>query len=305
MGDRYWNNPSSPDSSSRHSSEINNETTRQTNLKNNNSVSKQKNNNSIQNRDLQESLIINISKIGWKTHENYSMEQLIELNVAITDYFTLYKYCYDYGLYIEPKTLKKFSLEELIGITQKFEIKILKKSSQHSKRKKIHDVEWPNNVITLKESKRNKIKKQIKKYVTTDIDEIPFRDLKPLEYTIKELKNYENNPQILGLNDAKLLLLNHEIRSYGGDKQHTITEARKHIQCLISKIKIKEKYPMMNLSNDCKEIMKIYDEKIVPKDFPVDVKITQEQVDQWWQEIQDKNDKSGDVLYENNNKDLK
>ena len=62
---------------------------------------------------------------------------------------------------------------------------------------------------------------------------------------------------------------------------------------------------MMNLSNDCKEIMKIYDEKIVPKDFPVDVKITQEQVDQWWQEIQDKNDKSGDVLYENNNKDLK
>ena len=94
---------------------------------------KSKNNNLILNQYDKDKLIINIEILGWKGHENYSMEQLMDLNEAIDNYFTIYDYCNQYGIWITPKSLKKYTLENLKQINQEFEKKVLNKEVRKKK----------------------------------------------------------------------------------------------------------------------------------------------------------------------------
>ena len=148
-----------------------------------------------------------------------------------------------------------------------------------------------------------KIKNRIEKFVTVNFNEIPYSDLIPLENRIEMLRKITPNPQVSSLEDAVLLLLNYEIKSYGEEEKTNIDDARKFINCIKAKKIIKEKYPEIDLPNSCKDILKIYHEKIVPKDFP-NSKFSQEQIDEWNQEL-DKGKDSGDQLYDNSNRDIK
>jgi hypothetical protein len=263
---------------------------------------KSKNNNLILNQYDKDKLIINIEILGWKGHENYSMEQLMDLNEAIDNYFTIYDYCNQYGIWITPKSLKKYTLENLKQINQEFEKKVLNKEVRKKRTKKI---EWENKAITNpKDIDKIKIRKQIKEFLTVDISEIHNNDLNSLKNKIDKLKIIEPNIKVSSLKNATLLLLNYEIESYDGEKESNIDDARKSINCHKSKIIIKEKYPEMDLPENCDDIIKIFNKKIVPKDFP-DMMVTQEKIDQWKQEIKNKEANSGDMLYENSNKDIK
>ena len=263
---------------------------------------KSKNNNLILNQHDKDKLIINIEILGWKGHENYSMEQLMDLNEAIDNYFTIYDYCNQYDIWITPKSLKKYTLENLKQINQEFEKKVLNKEVRKKRTKK---TEWENKAITNpKDIDKIKIRKQIKEFLTIDVSEIHNNDLNSLKNKIDKLKIIEPNIKVSSLKNATLLLLNYEIESYNGEKESNIDDARKSINCHKSKIIIKEKYPEIDLPENCDDIIKIFNKKIVPKDFP-DMVVTQEKIDQWKQEIKDKGDNSGDMLYENSNKDMK
>ena len=87
-------------------------------------------------------------------------------------------------------------------------------------------------------------------------------------------------------------------------KNQLLRMQKKSINCYKSKKIIKERYPEIHLPEKCEDIIKIFNEKIVPRDFP-DMAITQEQIDDWNQKIKDKERDSGDQLYENSNKDIK
>ena len=251
----------------------------------------------------EELLILNIKLMNWKGHENYSLEQLMELNETINNYFMIWHHFHKYDIYPLPKSLKKYSVKELKNINQESEKILSKKSSKRKKR--AENIERENNIITNpKELKRLKIKKRIEKFVTVNINQIPRSDLIPLENRIEMLKEIIQNPQVSSLDDAILLLLNYELKSYNEKEELTIDDARKAINCYKSKKIIKEKYPEIDLPNNCKDILKMYNEKIVPKDYP-NSEFSQEQVDQWNQDMSDKERTSGDRLYENSNKDIK
>jgi len=257
----------------------------------------------ILNSYYKDELIINIDILGWKGHENYSIEQLMDLNEAINNYFTIYDACNQYGKWIVPKQLKKYSLENLKQINQEFEENLLKKVINIKKRNE--KTEWENKVITNpNEMDRRRIRKQIKKFLNVNINQIHDNDLKSLKNRIDELKIIEPNIKVSSLENSILLLLNYEIESYNGKKESTINDAKKSINCYKSKKIIKERYPEIHLPEKCEDIIKIFNEKIVPRDFP-DMAITQEQIDDWNQKIKDKERDSGDQLYENSNKDIK
>ena len=114
--------------------------------------------------------------------------------------------------------------------------------------------------------------------MTINVNDIPFDDLYQLRDIIESLKKLQINPQVSGLKDATLLLLNSEIKTLGGNQQTSIVEARTYIQCLKSEQILKEKFPEIDLpKNDCKKIMKIYNEKMVPKYFPENVIFSEEE----------------------------
>jgi len=130
----------------------------------------------ILNSYYKDELIINIDILGWKGHENYSIEQLMDLNEAINNYFTIYDACNQYGKWIVPKQLKKYSLENLKQINQEFEENLLKKVINIKKRNE--KTEWENKVITNpNEMDRRRIRKQIKKFLNVNINQIHDNDL--------------------------------------------------------------------------------------------------------------------------------
>ena len=88
----------------------------------------------IQNPFQQDIKIEYIRRLGWRGHENHTMEQLIELFTTINNYFRLYKYSYEFQLHETPEPLKNYSVKELKHINEKFEKRVLK--SNRSKLKK-------------------------------------------------------------------------------------------------------------------------------------------------------------------------
>jgi len=254
-----------------------------------------------------ELLFLNIQYMNWKGHENYSNEQLMELNETIHNYFTILDYCLENDIPPNPRGLKKYSIKELKEINQKSEklINNWLRTTTSNKAPKIKKREgnsqwFVTNPTGLKEFG---IKNRIKKFITVNIDQIPPNDLIPLESRIEILKGMESNPQVSSLDDANLLILNYELKSYNEKEELTTDDARKSINCYKSKKIIKEKYPEIDLPNNCKSILKMYNEIIVPKDYP-NSEFSQKQVDQWNQKIFDKRN-SGDQLYENSESDIK
>jgi len=253
-----------------------------------------------------ELLFLNIQHLNWKGHENYSNEQLMELNETIHKYMIILEYCLKNDIPPNPRELKKYSVKELKKINQESEKLVnnwLRSTTSNKAPKRIKkegNAQW---LLTNPEGlKEFGIKNRIKKFVTVPIDQIPPRDLIPLENRIERLKEMEPNLQVSSLDDAKLLILNHELKSYNEKEELTIDDARKSINCYKSKKIIKEKYPEIDLPNNCKSILKMYNEMILPKDYPKS-EFSQEQVDQWNQEIFDKRN-SGDQLHENTESDI-
>jgi len=230
-----------------------------------------KENNSIERKVI----IEQISRYNWRNHENWSMEKLIEIRSVLTDYFRIFKYSFDYECDILPKIIKKYEIEDLKIIVEDFEKRVSTKKCI----KQIHDTEWEEDIISIKKIKRKEIQQQISQWITTDVDRIPFEDLEPLLYTIESIIKHGEIPKVSDLDDAKLMLVNCEIKEHGGTTQKNIFDARKTLECLESRKIIKRKFPELTLPDNCKEIRKIYSEKIVPKDHPQDTKFTQEWVE--------------------------
>ena len=230
-----------------------------------------KENNSIERKVI----IEQISRYNWRNHENWSMEKLIEIRSVLTDYFRIFKDSYDYECDILPKIIKKYEIEDLKIIVEDFE----KRVSEKKGLKQIHDTEWEEDIISIKKIKRKEIQQQISPWITTDVDRIPFEDLEPLLYTIESIKKHGEIPEVSGLDDAKLILVNCEIKEQGGTTQKNISDARKTLECLESRKIIEREFPELTLPDDCKEVMRIYSEKIVPKDYPQDTKFTQKWVE--------------------------
>lgn len=233
---------------------------------------KPENKNSIGRKVIIEQII----RYNWKSHENLSMEQLVEVRATLIEYFRIFKYSYDCECNINPNVIEEYNLEELKIIVEDFE----KKVSEKKCNKQIHDTAWEDKIISIPEIKRIEIKQEIKQWVTTDIDKIPFKDLPSLLDTIRSIKKYCKVPTVLDLNDAKLILLNCEIKEYGGTPKKNIDDARIHLKCLETRNIINKKYPKQILPDDCEEVMKIYAEKIVPKNYPQDTQFTQEWVEE-------------------------
>ena len=85
----------------------------------------------------------------------------------------------------------------------------------------------------------------------------------------------------------------------------TTENARKSINCHKSRKILKEKYPEITLPDNCKELLKLYDKKMKPKDFP-DMIVSQETVDKWIKKQREMGDgRSGEQLSKNTEDDLK
>jgi len=251
-----------------------------------------------------EKLILNIDLISWKGHENFSLEQLMDLYESINNYFKLYAYCLNNVIYVPPKQLTEYTIKNLKKINQEFEKKIL---NTKKKRKRVNEpTEWENNPITSpKGIERAKIKKQIKKFLNVNIDQIKNSDLLPLKNRIEQIKTFKSEFTVSDIDSANLLILNHELESYGLNTEITTENARKLINCHKSRKILKEKYPEMALPDNCKELLKLYDKKMKPKDFP-DMIISQETADKWTKKQREMGDgRSGEQLSKNTEDDLK
>ena len=249
-------------------------------------------------------LILNIDLISWKGHENLSQEQLMDLDESINNYFKLYDYCLFHEIIIPIKQLTKYTIKNLKKINQEFEKSIIK--SNRKRKKNYQETVWENNPITNpKEIKRAKIKKQIKKFLNVSIDHIKNLDLLPLKNRIEQIKTFKSEFKVSDMDSANLLILNHELESYSLRTEITIESARKSINCHKSRKILKEKYPEIALPDNCKELLKLYDKKMKPKDFP-DMKISQEIINKWSESIREKGDgRSGEQLSTNTENDLK
>jgi len=239
-----------------------------------------KENNSIERKVI----IEQISRYNWRNHENWSMEKLIEIRSMLTEYFRIFKKSYDNECNILPNIIKKYEIEDLKIIVEDFEKRVSAKKGT----KQVNETEWEDDTISIKKIKRKEIQQQISPWITTDVDRIPFKDLESLLYTIESIKKYGKVPEVTGLDDAKLILVNCEIRERGGTIQKNIFDARKTIECLESRKTIERKFPEQILPDDCIEVMKIYSEKIVPKDYPQDTKFTQEWVEKELERLESK-----------------
>ena len=249
-------------------------------------------------------LILNIDLISWKGHENLSQEQLMDLDESINNYFKLYDYCLFHEISMPIKQLTKYTIENLKEINQECEKNIIK--SNRKRKKNYQETVWENNPITNpKEIKRAKIKKQIKKFLNVSIDHIKNLDLLPLKNRIEQIKTFKSEFKVSDMDSANLLILNHELESYGLNTETTTENARKSINCHKSRKILKEKYPEIALPDNCKELLKLYDKKMKPKDFP-DMKISQEIINKWSESIREKGDgRSGEQLSTNTENDLK
>lgn len=249
-------------------------------------------------------LILNIDLISWKGHENLSQEQLMDLDESINNYFKLYDYCLFHEIIIPIKQLTKYTIKNLKKINQEFEKSIIK--SNRKRKKNYQETVWGNNPITsAKDIERAKIKKQIKKFLNVSIDHIKNLDLLPLKNRIEQIKTFKSEFKVSDMDSANLLILNHELESYSLRTEITIESARKSINCHKSRKILKEKYPEIALPDNCKELLKLYDKKMKPKDFP-DMKISQEIINKWSESIREKGDgRSGEQLSTNTENDLK
>ena len=249
-------------------------------------------------------LILNIDLISWKGHENLSQEQLMDLDESINNYFKLYDYCLFHEISMPIKQLTKYTIKNLKKINQEFEKSIIK--SNRKRKKNYQETVWGNNPITsAKDIERAKIKKQIKKFLSVNIDQIKNSDLLPLKNRIEQIKTFKSEFKVSDMDSANLLILNHELESYSLRTEITIESARKSINCHKSRKILKEKYPEIALPDNCKELLKLYDKKMKPKDFP-DMKISQEIINKWSESIREKGDgRSGEQLSTNTENDLK
>ena len=82
-------------------------------------------------------------------------------------------------------------------------------------------------LLIQNEMDRRRIRKQIKKFLNVNINQIHDNDLKSLKNRIDELKIIEPNIKVSSLENSILLLLNYEIESYNGKKESTIEDAKK------------------------------------------------------------------------------
>lgn len=277
------------------------------NSKNNELKNKSKTNdntNEFIGSEDRDKLILNIDLISWKGHENLSLEQLIDLDESINNYFKLYDYCLFHEISIPIKQLTKYTIENLKKINQEFEKSIIK--SNRKRKKNYQETIWENNPITSpKDIKRAKIKKQIKKFLNVNIDQIKNSDLLPLKNRIEKIKIFKTEFKVSDIDSANLLILNHELESYGLGTEITTENARKSINCHKSRKILKEKYPEIVLPDNCKELLKLYDKKMKPKDFP-NMIVSQQTIDNWSKKQRERGDgRSGDQLSKNTEDDLK
>jgi len=277
------------------------------NSKNNELKNKSKTNdntNEFIDSEDRDKLILNIDLISWKGHENLSLEQLIDLDESINNYFKLYDYCLFHEISIPIKQLTKYTIENLKKINQEFEKSIIK--SNRKRKNNYQETIWENNPITSpKDIKRAKIKKQIKKFLNVNIDQIKNSDLLPLKNRIKKIKTFKTEFKVSDIDSANLLILNHELESYGLGTEITTENARKSINCHKSRKILKEKYPEIVLPDNCKELLKLYDKKMKPKDFP-NMIVSQQTIDNWSKKQRERGDgRSGDQLSKNTEDDLK
>lgn len=231
-----------------------------------------KNNNLNERKEI----IEEITESRWRNHENWSMEKLIEIRLMIIKYFRIFKISFDYECKELPNNIKKYDIEEFKIIIEDFEKRVFAKNPN----KIIHDTIWEKTNISKKEIKRKEIQKKIKPWITVDVKSIAYEDLEYLSYTIDSIKKYGKIPKVSGLEDAKLVFLNCEIEAYGGKIKDNILDARKHLEYLETREIIIRKFPDRILSDDRDEIMKIYSEEIVPKEYPPNYNVSEEWINE-------------------------
>ena len=230
-----------------------------------------KNNNLNERKEI----IEEITESCWRNHENYSMEKLIEIRLMIIKYFRIFKISFDYECKELPNIIEKYDLEEFKIIIEDFE----KRVSAKNPNKRRNDAMWDKTNISKKEIIRKEIQKKIKPWITVDVKSIAYEDLEYLSYTIDSIKKYGKIPNVSGLEDAKLVFLNCEIEAYGGKIKDNILDARKYLEYLETREIIIRKFPDRILSDDRDEIMKIYSEEIVPKNYPSNPNLRKEWID--------------------------
>ena len=230
-----------------------------------------KNNNLNERKEI----IEEITESRWRNHENWSMEKLIEIRLMIIKYFRIFKISFDYECKELPNIIEKYDLEEFKIIIEDFE----KRVSAKNPNKRRNDAMWDKTNISKKEIIRKEIQKKIKPWITVDVKSIAYEDLEYLSYTIDSIKKYGKIPKVSGLEDAKLVFLNCEIEAYGGKIKDNILDARKHLEYLETREIIIRKFPDRILSDDRDEIMKIYSEEIVPKEYPPNYNVRKEWFD--------------------------
>ena len=231
-----------------------------------------KNNNLNERKEI----IEEITESRWRNHENWSMEKLIEIRLMIIKYFRIFKISFDYECKGLPNIIEKYDLEEFKIIIEDFE----KRVSAKNPNKRRNDAMWDKTNISKKEIIRKEIQKKIKPWITVDVKSIAYEDLEYLSYTIDSIKKYGKIPKVSGLEDAKLVFLNCEIEAYGGKIKDNILDARKYLEYLETREIIIRKFPDRILSDDRDEIMKIYSEEIVPKEYPPNYNVSEEWINE-------------------------
>ena len=231
-----------------------------------------KNNNLNERKEI----IEEITESRWRNHENWSMEKLIEIRLMIIKYFRIFKISFDYECKELPNIIEKYDLEEFKIIIEDFE----KRVSAKNPNKRRNDAMWDKTNISKKEIIRKEIQKKIKPWITVDVKSIAYEDLEYLSYTIDSIKKYGKIPKVSGLEDAKLVFLNCEIEAYGGKIKDNILDARKYLEYLETREIIIRKFPDRILSDDRDEIMKIYSEEIVPKEYPPNYNVSEEWINE-------------------------
>ena len=254
-------------------------------------------------------LIYYINKMGWKGHENYSAVQLIEIYELLKNHFILQEYCNRYDIIVKWKYITKHSIEDLRKLNKGLETSIDRsnnKQRSNKQRKKFKPYRYENdNLITNpKNIERKNLRTEIEKYLTVPIDEIKDSDLLPLKNRIEKIKTFKSEFKVSDIRSANLLILNHELESLGLDTEITIENATKSINCHKSRKILKERYPEIVLPDNCKELLKLYDEKMKPKDHP-ETDLSNPKYDEWVIRHHEKSDgSSGDQLHLNSESDI-
>lgn len=258
-------------------------------------ISEEEINQIIKNSEqVKTSLINEIKKEGWKGKEYSTDEDLKKLKILIIDF----KYFKNSRSKIIQNILKKYPhsifknidefqtisdiVDEINSIKSKTSVfeEIINNSGKKQKgNKQVQYNEKHTKSKAITEYRHmQKIKKKIECNLNNKIEFIPENQLDYVSNLFDELKKRVIFKDIHTIDEAKLSIINHELKRYNMTEQTSLIEAEKFLDCLQTrkKIALNRKINIENVTTNCEDA---YDELEKIEFHPINGEKEQERID--------------------------